>query len=94
MTQELIRWKETYELSFELSDIMLALLNNLMDYCKANNIPLYQQQNIWGLVNKAQTIIQEIGILNSTSFPKLPPTDEKKHTFGTDGEETEPEEQI
>jgi hypothetical protein len=89
MENTLMRWKETYELSFELTDIMFALLNNLIDYCKVHNIPLYQEQSVWVLVNKAQTVIKEIGIINSYPLPKFL-TDEKKQPFRTDEDETEP----
>jgi len=72
----------------ELSDTMLVLLNNLVDYCKAHDIPLNREQNLWSLINKAQTITEEIRNINSPSFQKL---SRRKVTHSkTDEDETEP----
>ena len=53
-----------------------------MDYCKKQNIPLYQETGMWNLVNRAQGIIKQIEVISSTTLPKL--ADEKKHLFRTD----------
>ena len=88
MENTIAQWKETVDLSFELTDTMFVLLDTLMDYCKKHNIPLYQERGMWNLVNRAQGIFRQIEAINPTTFPKL--TDEKKHPFRTDEEGTEP----
>lgn len=82
------RWKEISERSIELADVSFTLLSTLLDYCKSNNIPLYQEQGLWNLANKAQSIIREIENLASIELPKL--ADEKKQHPRTDEEEPVP----
>lgn len=88
--ENLILWRETYERSMELADVSFTVLNVVMDYCKAKNIPLYQEENIWNLVRKAQSLFKEIESLNSSMFnTQNLLADEKKHLNGTDEDETE-----
>ena len=71
----LIRWKQTYELSFELAEIFFILLGKILDYCKENNIPIYNEEGMWTLIKKARAIFKEIEEINSKNFKplKLPP---------------------
>jgi hypothetical protein len=59
------KWKETYELSFELADVTFTILDAFMDYCKSRNIPLNEEQGLWNLVIKARSIFKEIEEINS-----------------------------
>ena len=59
------KWKETYELSFELADVTFTILNEFMDYCKTHNIPFNKEKGIWNLVLKARSIFREIEELNA-----------------------------
>ena len=58
-------WKETYELSFELADIVGVLLDYIIDYCRKNHIPLYDEKGLWSLIGKARCIFREIEQVNS-----------------------------
>lgn len=71
----LVKWKETYELSFELAEISYILLNKLADYCEKHDIPLYEEQGMLNLVKRAGHIFKLIERINSPDFksPKLPP---------------------
>lgn len=82
------RWRETIDLSFELADTMFTLLDSLMNYCKKHDIPLYQEQGMWNLVNRAQSIFKQIEIVNSNLFPKL--ADEFSQHKKADEDFTEP----
>lgn len=75
VVEYLTRWKETYELSFELADVVYTLLDAIIDYCKQNKIPLSKEEGLWNLVKKARHIFKLIEEVNSESFksPKLPP---------------------
>ncbi len=91
-TENLAKWKDTYEQSLELTDTLFTLLDLLIDYCKSHDISLYQEQGIWNLVNKAQLILNQIEYANSVPMPKLGRRkvtgfDQKDRT---DGEVTEP----
>jgi len=68
MLNNLIRWKETYELSFELAETVGVLLDSLMDYCKKHKIPLYKEKGIWNLERKAGCISEQIAKVNSPNF--------------------------
>ena len=58
------KWKEISELSFELADINLILLDTLMDYCKNHDIPLYKEEGVWSLVRKARSIFERIELIS------------------------------
>lgn len=88
MESIIIRWKETSERSLELADVCPTLLNSVMDYCKNNNIPLYNEESIWNLVNKVQSLSQEISNLNSCNFQKI--ADEVLQHKQNDKDLTEP----
>lgn len=68
MENSAVRWKETVDLSFELTDTTFTLLDALIDYCKKHNISLYQEEGLWNLVKRAQTIMKQIEYTNSVSF--------------------------
>jgi hypothetical protein len=85
METVLARWQETYERSIELADVTFTILNELVDYCKTNNISFFNEKGSWNLVSKAQSIFKEIEEVNSSKFAKLL-ADEKKHLFRTDDE--------
>ena len=89
MERELIRWNETYELSFELADITYTLLNSIIDYCKTHNIPINKEQGLWNLVIKSRSIFAEIEQINSASRKKLL-SDEFLHGNRSDEDFTEP----
>ena len=62
------KWKETYELSFELADITFTILNELVDYCKTHSIPIIEKQGLWNLVTKARSIFTNLEEINSRNF--------------------------
>lgn len=72
----------------ELADVSFTLLSTVMDYCKSHSIPLYKEEGIWNLVNKARSVLQEIEHLSSSKLPRI--ADEKKQHFRTDEEGTVP----
>ena len=75
--ENVTRWKEIHERSMELADVSFTLLSTIMDYCKSHDIPLYKENGIWNLVNKAQSIIKEIENLSSSKLPTI--ADESLH---------------
>lgn len=68
---EIARRKETYEQSVELTDTLFTLLDLLIDYCKSHNIPMYQEQGIWNMFNRAQNIMKQIEYANSATLPNI-----------------------
>jgi hypothetical protein len=84
------KWKETYELSFELADVTFTVLNELMDYCKAKNIPFNEEKGIWNLVQKARSLFREIELLNSPNFNAGKISDEILQDNRSDEDLTEP----
>ena len=85
------RWKETYELSFELADVTFTILNELVDYCAEHKIPLKEEKGLWNLVSKARSIFSNIEQVNSSTFPlKKLSTDAFLQRKRTDEDLTEP----
>lgn len=86
-----VKWKETYELSFELADVTFTVLNEIVDYCKKHDIPISKDRGLWNLVLKARSIFKEIENLNSPTFEakKLLPDDFSQKRL-PDGDYTEP----
>lgn len=70
----LYRWQETYELSFQLSNVVFTLLETMIDYCKKNEIPFHEATEIWNLTQESIHIFELIEKVNSPDFkpPKLP----------------------
>ena len=66
-----LRWTETYELSFELAEIVLTLLNQIIDYCKENHIPIHKETGIWNLMREARHRFKLIENLNSYQYKSL-----------------------
>jgi hypothetical protein len=62
------RWKETYELSFELADVTYTLLNSILDYCKTHNIPINEETGLWNLLVKSRSIYTQIEQINSSTI--------------------------
>ena len=85
------RWKETYDLSFELADVTFTILNEVVDYCIKHDIPLKDEQGLWNLVTRARNIFSNIEQINSATFPlnKLA-TDAFLQRKRTDEDLTEP----
>jgi hypothetical protein len=83
------KWKETYELSFELADVTYTLLNSIIDYCKAHDIPINEEKGLWNLVIKSRSIFATIEQINSASARKLL-SDEILHDNRSDEDFTEP----
>jgi hypothetical protein len=85
---KLDRMKETYDLSLELADVVYTLLDTIIDYCKKNNVPLYEGKELWNLVKKTRHIFRLIEEVNSPDFksPKLP-----RHNFHRRSPEDLPE---
>jgi len=67
----ILRWRETFELSFQLSNVVFTLLDTTIDYCKENNIPIYEETGIWNLAKEARHIFKLIEETNSSEFKSL-----------------------
>jgi len=63
-----IKWKETYELSFELAEISHILLLRLADFCKERNIPLFNEKGTRNLIDRAGIIFNQIMEINSPNY--------------------------
>jgi len=77
MQDSIAQWKETINLSLELTDTMLVLLDALMNYCKKQDIPLHKEIGIWNLVKRAQVITSQLEIVKSMTLSNV--ADESLH---------------
>jgi len=87
LLDSLLKWKETYELSFELADVTFTLFNRTVDYCRKNNIPIDDELDIWNLTKRARrlfTLIEEVNAPNYIPSKYLPSTDSLQHRRSTE----------
>ncbi len=67
-TNLILKWKETYELSFELAEVNSVLLDMIVGYCDKNNIPLHNEKGLWNLVQRARILLKQIEEVNSPDY--------------------------
>lgn len=87
---DMFKWEQTYELSFELADVVAVLLDYMINYCRKNHIPLYKEKGLWSLVGKARCIFSEIEKINSQASIYRKLSDERKQLNDSDDKVTEP----
>ena len=93
---EASRRNELFELSFQLSNVVYTLLNEVIDYCHENNIPIREATGIWNLMNESKNIFKQIEEVSSPNYrpPKLPRIESIRRKFTSeksDEDFTEPE---
>lgn len=84
---ELVRM---HELNQELLETLMVAMQWIREYARKNNIPLLNQNTFFSLLNKAETLINEI-MSNSPPFlQRQIPSDESKQPHKPDEEVTGP----
>lgn len=77
--ESLLKEREIQGLSFELVEVTYTLLNEMFDYCKANDIPIYENKGMFYLLERAGHLFAMIEKVASSDFKPL-----KLSTFNLD----------
>lgn len=83
-----------WKLNEELFDDVLDFLQQLVQYCKEHNIPIWRQENIWSQLDRIRATLELIKKLNSKPIlsPRLGnfPSDKFLQNRKSDNNLTEP----
>lgn len=87
---------QLFEINGELAEIFEVLFSELMEYCKKHNIPLQDTSGIRNLLNRAESLFNQIAELktNPKSFRIEWLTDESKQPKRADEDEPVPTNMI
>lgn len=67
----LLKEREIQGLSFELVEVTYTLLNEMFDYCKANDIPIYENKGMFYLLERMGHLFTMIEKITSSDFNPL-----------------------